>query len=162
MTIRSRIHEAGHEHESEWPTLNGTGEKGVFYWDEDGKIQEGYPPNPNPVYDTAPIAILDSIKPRYHEGACRTIESRKEWEMENKAHNMLTFSSLDEAKPKRNEYEEKRKKKEEYRKASKAAIERVRSNPREVRQKLEKQGEKQMETLKKSGIDLNKAVINKG
>lgn len=155
-----------------WPfkSEEPSGERGVFYFRKvEGEFDEygnqkyestTEPPEPiMPIYGSAPLVMLDAIKPRYHNGACRTIESRKEWEMENKAHNMLTFSSLDDAKPKRNEYEEKKKKREEYRKASKAAIETVRSNPREVSQKLEKQGEAQMETLKKSGISLDNAVV---
>lgn len=153
--IQSKIHNYGSKNESSWPPkYPPKSNAGRFYWDKEAQeFKEGNPPNPNNQFGTAPMVIFDSMPPQFHEGACRTIESRKEWELENKAHGMATFSSMEAAKPKRNEQAEKKKKKEEYRRASIAAMETVRSNPRYVRQKLEKQGEQQMAMAKEIGLD---------
>ena len=161
---RGKIIKKGHPCEATW--LSDLGEVGKNREEgligNDGKFKDYFKEmerhyvRPEPV---APMVMLDSIKPRYHQGACRTIESKKEWEMENKAHNLIDFGSAEEARPKRDEQAERKKKREEYRKASKAAIETVRSNPREVRNELEKQVEAQIETLRKSGINLDNAIL---
>jgi hypothetical protein len=67
MTIRSKIHEYGNENESEWPSKYGTGQSGHFYWDAEKKeFIEGYRPNPNPRYGTAPMVMFDEMPTTYH------------------------------------------------------------------------------------------------
>lgn len=159
--IHSKVFNYGNEKEADWPPRFPK-KPGRFsgYWDSDKKkFIEGYPPNPNNNFGTAPIAIMDSIAPRYHEGECKTVESRKEWERLNKQHNMISFSSMEEAKPKEDKFYKQKQNRRDYRKATRAALESWRSNPRHMKQKLNRQGEKQIETLKKSGVDLKDSGI---
>lgn len=159
--IHSKIHNYGNENESSWPPRfpkkSAAGFRG--YWDSDKKkFIEGSPP-PREVYDTAPMVMFDSMEPRYHEGECKTVESRKEWERLNKQHNMISFSSMEEAKPKEDKFYKQKQNRRDYRKATRAALESWRSNPRHMKQKLNKQGEQQLKTAKEAGLDLSKSGI---
>lgn len=157
MTIKSRTHTYGSEHESEWPPRFPENPRGVVgYIDPKTKeFREGYPPDPNPKLDTAPIAILDAMPPTYHEKACCTVESRKEWERLDRETGALTFGSIEEARryAKRGIEDENRKAQRDRIRAAKGAREMVRSIPNEVRQKLQKRAEEQAEIAKKSGFD---------
>lgn len=161
--IQSKVFNYGDENESEWPPkYPEQNNSGRFYWDKEAQeFKEGNPPNPNNNFGEAPQVIFDSMPPRYHEGACRTIESRKEWESENKAHGMATFTSMDEPRKyiKKNDKEKEKALKKDRLNAAKIATEVCRSDPRAVRQKLNKQAEAQMDTLKKSGINLESSGI---
>lgn len=153
MTIKSKVHVYGNEKESEWPSQFGTGEKGLFHVDKNTlELKEGYPENPNPKYGEAPIVMFDSMPETYHDAACRPVESRKEWERLDKEYGTLTVGSIDQAKPKVDAFYERKKYKDELRRASKTALDVYRANPKEVRQKLEKQAEEQIKTLKKAGL----------
>jgi hypothetical protein len=154
--VRSKIHNYGHEHESEWPPQFGERKSGVSYYDkEKGCMVDGYPPNPNPRHGQAPIAIMDSMPPTYHEAAQRTIESRKEWEMADKQHGTITFGSKEQATPKVDQFYKERERKAELRQASTKALQAYKENPQEIKQKLARQTEQQLATLEKAGFDLN-------
>ena len=161
--IQSKVHKYGNECESEWPPrFPEKDNSGAYYWDRDKQeFVEGYPPNPNNQFGEAPIVMFDTMPPLYHEGACRTIESRKEWEMENKAHGMLSFSSHDEVKrhTKKGTNEQQDAIKKDRRNAAKIAREVWKSDPRHQKQKLVKQAEQQMATLKESGVNLSDSGI---
>jgi hypothetical protein len=148
MTIKSKIHEGGHEMESEWPPRFGTNEGKGFR-----KVYgEYYKPNN---FGTAPIAIMDSMPKTYHEGACREVESRKEWERLDKEHGCITFGSQAEAERplKLKLKEEKKDYKKGLRKASETALQMHRDNPREMAQKVAKQRETQERIAKQEGLD---------
>ena len=152
--IKTKIFNYGNEKESEWPTKYGTLERGVFHVDkETGETVAGYPPNPNPQHGTSAIVIFDSMPATYHEAACRTIESRKEWELADKQTGSITFGSKRDLSPKVDGAYERKRKKAELRKASKTALDVYKANPKELRQKLEKRAQAQVETLKKSGLE---------
>lgn len=126
----------------------------IYYFDKtQNKLIEGYPPNPNPKFGTAPCVIFDSMPPQYHEAAGRVIESRSEWELMDKQYNTITFGSIKDAKVKVDKANKEKKKKAEYRKASFTALEKWRANPKEEKQKLQKRQEEQMTTLKKAGLN---------
>lgn len=151
--IVSKIHAYGDEKESSWPSQFGTGEKGVFHVDpETGETVPGYPPCRDLQFGVAPTVIFDSMPKTYHDGVCREIESRSEWAAADAEAGTITFGSKAEATPKVDEFNAKKAKRAELRKASKTALDVYRANPTEVRQKLEKQGEAQMETLRKSKL----------
>jgi hypothetical protein len=156
-SIKSKIHSYGHEHESQWPPRFPKKARGcVGYWDKEaGCFREGYPPDPNPKLDTAPIAIMDSMPPTYHERACRTVESRKEWERLDRETNSITFSSIKESRShiQAGANAEAKALRQDRRRASEEALKKVRANPREINQKWQKHAEKQLETAKKSGFD---------
>lgn len=156
--IKSKIHKYGNENESTWPPMFGTnnGRGGVFYIDkETGETKEGYPPDPNPKYGQAPIAIMDSMPKTYHEAACREVESRKEWNRLDKEHGCITFGSQEEAQRplKQRIKEEKTDYKKGLRKASETALQMHRENPREMSQKVAKQRELQERIAKQEGLD---------
>lgn len=133
----------------------------LYYFDKTlNKMIEGYPPNPNPKFGTAPCVIFDSMPAQYHEAAGRVIESRSEWELADKQYNTITFGSIKDAKVKVDLANKEKKKKAEYRKASLTALEKWRANPKEEKQKLQKRQEEQMATLKKAG--LNKVLKETG
>lgn len=159
--IKSKIFNYGDEKESSWPPRFGTNDNkgGVFYIGDDGKIKEGYPPERNPKLAEAPQVIFDSIKPTYHEGACRVIETRKEWELADKQHNTLTFSSLEESKRHvaKGAFNEKKEYKADIQQAKEKAIKAYRENPKEIRARLNKQAEEQEKTLTKA----EKKLLNK-
>lgn len=151
--IKTKSFNFGHEHEAEWPPRFPEKKEGyVAYWDSKTQTMvEGYPP-PRETFGQAPMVIFDTMKPQYHEAAGRTIDSIKEWDRTDKEHNTITFSSIEQAKPKVDHANERKRKKAELRKASKTALDVYKANPREVSQKVQKQGEAQMEVLKKSGL----------
>lgn len=157
MTIKSKVHNYGHEHESAWPPRLPENPRGVVgYWDKEaGCFKEGYPPDPNPKLDTAPIAIFDSMPPTYHERACRLVESRSEWERLDKETGSLTFGSIKESRAhvEKGNKEQAKALKRDRRRASEEALKMVRANPREINQKWQKHAEKQAEIAKKSGLD---------
>jgi hypothetical protein len=151
--IRSKIHQYGHKNESEWPSQFGTGEKGVFHHDGE-KVVEGTPPPKYEKHGQAPIAIMDSMDRTYHEGACREVESRKEWDRLDKETGSLTFGSRKEvsehtAKARR---EKERALKQDRRNAALTATRAYRENRKEVKDKLRRRDEEQREVLKKSGL----------
>ena len=157
MKIKSKIHNYGNEHESDWPPRFPTNVScGSFYWDKETQtFKEGHPPNPNNQFGVAPMAIFDSMPATYHEGACRMVESRKEWERLDREVGTLTFGSIEE--PRRHMQkaaeESKRSLKKDRRKASEEALKMVRANPKEIHEKWQKEAEKQAENAKKSGLD---------
>lgn len=154
--IKSKIHNYGHEHEADWPPRFPENPKGlVGYWDPETKtFKEGYPPNPNNQFGVAPIVMFDSMPKTYHQGACREVESRAEWERLDRECGTLTFGSINEPR----KYVEKgskaqdRELKKDRRRAAEEALKMVRANPREISQKWEKEAEKQKEVAKKSGL----------
>lgn len=157
MTIKSKIHTYGHEHESDWPPRYPENPRGIVgYVDPETKeFKEGYPPNPNNQFGVAPLAIFDSMPRTYHEGACCFVESRKEWDRLDREYGCVTFGSVKEprnhiAKGNKKEAEALRK---DRRKASEEALKMVRANPKEIHQKVAKQAEQQLETARKSGLD---------
>lgn len=166
MSIKSKIFNYGHEHEAEWPPLFGSKDENtaqVYHWDEETKsLKEGHAPNRNNQFGQAPSVIFDSMPPTYHEGACRTVESRKEWERLDKETGSITFGSINEPRKhiERGNKEQQKELKADRRRAALEAIRKVRANPKEIRQKFEKQAEKQLETAKKSG--LTKLLKEKG
>lgn len=161
--IQSKVFNYGNEKEASWPPrFPPKRNSGRFYWDNKAQeFKEGNPPNPNNNFGEAPQVIFDNMKPQYHAGECREITSIKEWDSADKQHGLLTFTNHEEArrKAKRGIENEKIETKKDRRKSVKAALESWKSNPREQRQKLQKQGEKQIETAKKIGLDLSKSGI---
>lgn len=156
MTIKSKIHNYGNEHESEWPPQFGTGGSGPMYYCKERKCMvEGYPPNPNPKYGEAPQVIFDSMPPTYHEAAGRIIESRREWELTDKQHNTITFGNVKDAKPLVDKANEEKRIKAERRAASLKALQEYKDNPREVSQRVAKKAEEQNRVLEKAGIKLD-------
>ncbi len=156
MPIKSKIHTYGDEKESSWPPRFPTKkEGGIFHWDRE-KMQfvEGYPPNPNNHFGDAPIAITPGMPKTYHEGAQRFIDDRNEWNRADKETGSITFSSIKEPRKyvEKGQSEYMQALKKDRRKASEEAVKMVRANPKEIRQKLDKQAEKQEETAKKSGL----------
>lgn len=153
MTIRSRIHAYGDKNEASWPSIYGTGEKGTFHIDPvTGHAEPGPPPNTNLQFGEAPMVIFDSMPKTYHDGVCREIESRSEWAQADAESGCVTFGSRKDATPKVDEFNARKAKRAELRKASKTALDVYRANPTEVKQKLEKQAEAQIQTLRKSGL----------
>ena len=133
-----------------------------YYWNEEKqKIVEGYPPDKRKVYGQAPNVIFDSMPKTYHPKADKEVESRSEWNMLDKMHGTITFGSKESARPRVDQANEAKRRRQEIRKASQKALQAYKENPTEVKQKLQKQGEQQIETLKISGLDkdLNKAGI---
>lgn len=157
MSIKSKIHTYGNEHESEWPPRFPENPRGVVGYVEPStkKFVEGHPPNPNNRFGTSAALHLDSMTPTYHEKGCCMVESKQEWDRLDRETGALTFGSVEEARryAKRNVDDEKKALKADRIRAAKAAREKVRSDPRGVRQKLQKQAEKQAEIAKKSGFD---------
>lgn len=156
MSIKTRIFEYGNDKEASWPPrLPQDNKGGHWYWDsEAGCLKEGYPPNPNNQFGVAPSVIFDSMPPTYHEAACRTVESRQEWERLDKEHGSLTFGSIKEPRKhiEKGNKQKAKELKEDRRNASLEALRKVRANPREINQKLKKEAEKQEEEAKKSGL----------
>jgi len=156
LSIKSKIFNYGNEHEAEWPPqFPDKNHCGHFYWDkETNTFKEGWPPNPNNKFGTAPTAIFDSMPAQYHERAGRVIESRKEWDRLDKQYGCLTFGSINEPRThieKGNKEKQKEIKQDRHR-ASEEALKMVRANPKEINQKWNKESEKQLETAKKSGL----------
>jgi hypothetical protein len=156
MTIKSKIHNYGHEHESDWPPRFPENPRGlVGYIDPETKeFKEGTPPNTNNQFGVAPMVIFDSMPPTYHEGACRTVESRKEWNMLDEQTGSLTFGSMKEPRKhiERGNTEAAKALRADRRRASEEALKMVRANPKEINQKWAKEAEKQAEVAKKSGL----------
>jgi len=165
LTIKSKIHKYGDENESEWPPQFPRKQtRGIFYWDRETKsLKPGHPPNPNNRFGEAPTVIFDSMPKTYHEGAQQWVESRSEWNQLDEQTGSITFGSV--AEPRK--YVEKGTKEEraalraDRRRASLEAIQKVRANPTEIRQKLDKEAAKQEKLAKKAGIDLQAEVISK-
>lgn len=157
MTIKSKIHKAGHEHESSWPPpLDGSNKGGRFYFDRSlQKMVEGNPPDENLKFGDAPQVIFDSMPKTYHEAACRFVESRKEWNLLDKQHGTITFGSQAEAERplKARIQDEKKEYKQGLRKASLAALQMHEQNPQEMRQRAEKRREAQERIAKQEGLD---------
>ena len=168
MTIKSKIFNFGNEQEAEWPARGPSKRKrGLFHWDKETQtFKEGRRPNPNNNFGTAPMVVFDSMPPQYHERAGRVVESRSEWERIDQETGSLTFGST--AEPRK--YVEKgnnewaKQLKEDRRNASLEAIRKVRANPKEINQKLNKVAEKQKKTAKKiaDNYGLNKEFKDKG
>jgi hypothetical protein len=164
MSIKSKIHKYGHEHEASWPPSFVEKPRGVVgYIDPETKqFKEGYPPNPNNQFGVAPMAIFDSMPKTYHEKAGCFVESRSEWERLDQATGSMTFGSI--AEPKRHMakalQEERKALKQDRRRAAEEAIKMVRANPTEIRQKLNQEAEKQRAAADKAGI--TKLLADKG
>lgn len=123
-----------------------------YYCKTKKKMVEGYPPYQYERYGQAPCVIFDSMPATYHEAACRTVESRSEWNMLDRETGSLTFGSREEATPKVDAANAEKARKAELRKASKAALDAYKANPREVSQKVAKQTEQQMAAAEKAGL----------
>jgi len=154
--IKSRIYQSGLHNEGAWPERDPDKPKYLRkYWDSESQtFKAGYRPNPNNNFGTAPMVRFDSMPAEYHEGACRIVDSRAEWERLDKETGCLTFGSLKEPRE-RAIKEAKNTEKviaKDRRNASLEAIRKVRANPTETRDRLQKEGEKQAETAKKSGL----------
>ena len=153
--IRSRVFNYGNEKESEWPPRFGTGGSGRFHIDQStGDLEEGNPPPKIEKFGIAPIAIMDSMDRQFHEGVGREIESRKEWNMADKESGCVTFGSREEVKRncEKGIQRERLEMKKDRRKSALTAMQAYKENPKEIRQKLRKEGEKQMRVLEKSGL----------
>ncbi len=157
MKIKSKIFEYGNEKESSWPPkYPAKRTRGVFHVDQDTKeLTPGYPKSKNKKYGVAPMAIFDSMPPTYHEGACRLVESRAEWERLDRETGSLTFGSMDEPRRYAAEGSKKEQKaiKQDRRRAAEEALKMVRANPKEINQKWNKHAEKQKDLAKKSGLE---------
>lgn len=151
--IKSKIHNYGNINESEWPPRFGTGGGGRYHV-KNGELKEGNPETTIKRYGTAPVAIFDSMPAQYHEKAGRVIESRKDWDRADKETGSITFGSREEVQRTTTKgiLEEQKALKKDRRKASLASTQAYKENPAEVKQRLEKQGEEQIKTLKKSGL----------
>ena len=156
MSIKSKIHKYGHEHESSWPPMFPKRTRRVVgYIDPETKqFVEGYPPNRNNQFGVAPMAIFDSMPKTYHEKAGCFVESRSEWERLDQATGSMTFGSV--AEPRKHmakaAQDEQKALKQDRRKAAEEALKMVRANPTEIRQKLNKEAEAQKEIAEKSGL----------
>lgn len=107
-----------------------------------------------PIYGQAPTVRFDSMNKTYHHGAERFIESRKEWELADKETGCISFGSVEDAKPKVDEANERKKRKEEKRNASYQALQEWKQNPKDMHDRVEKQSIEKIETLKKLGIEI--------
>lgn len=153
MTIKSKVHNYGHIHESSWPSQFGTGEKGTFHINkETGECVEGYPPPKFEKFGEAPQVIFDSMPKTYHQAAMREVESRSEWNALDEIHGTITFGSAKDIKPKVDEANERKRRKEELRKASLEALNMYKQNPELVKQKVAKKAEEQREIAEKAGL----------
>jgi hypothetical protein len=155
--IKSKIHTYGDEKESSWPSQFGTGQKGIFHVDAaSGEVRTGYPPSTDLKFGTAPIVMFDSMPAEYHEGACRIIESRDEWRAADRYYGNETFGSREEISriTAKGVAEERRRLAEDRRHAALEARTAYRENPTQVEQRLVKEAEQQIETLKESGIKI--------
>ena len=154
----------GAEHEASWPPRFPEEPRGVvmYYDKEKGKMVEGYPPCKINRHGVAPMVLFDSMPETYHEGVCRKISSRQEWELADKQSGKLTFGSMEEPRRyvKKGISEEDKALKADRRQAAKAAIEAYNSNPKEVSQKLQKEAEKQRKVLERAVMtqELKKAI----
>lgn len=162
MTIRSKVHNYGHEHESSWPPRFGTGDTTPCYIDPVTKeLKPGYPPPPEKLGE-APQVIFDSMPAQYHEGAGRVIESRREWNLADKQTGKLTFSTVEE--PRRHVAkgvaQERKELAADRRNASLTALKAYKENPKEVSAKVAKRDEKQREQAEKTGLSklINEAI----
>lgn len=97
MGIRSRTIKRGDPCESSWPSDHGTVEHGFTgHWcRETNKFVEG-PPPAREVFSQAPAIITDDMKPTYHHGVCRKIDSKSQWKKIDKA---LGLSTSDRFEP---------------------------------------------------------------
>jgi len=151
MSIKSKVHTYGNEHESDWPPRFPENPKGmVGYIDKDTKeFVEGYP-RENLSWRPNDGIICDSMPKTYHEAAGRFVESRQEWERLDKEHNTLTFGSV--AEPRRHVEKGTKQQalelKRDRRRASEEALKMVRANPRHINQKWQKEAEKQEKAAK--------------
>lgn len=153
MTIRSRVHNYGHEKESSWPPRFGTRDKTPMYIDRNtGELKPGYPP-PREVHDTAPMVIFDSIKEEYHQGVGRKIDSRSEWARADEEAGTLTFGGKEEAAPKVDKANKAKAERVERRKAIRESVQRWQEQPDEMKQLLRKRREEQREIAKKAKLD---------
>jgi hypothetical protein len=153
MTIKSRIYQGGSEKEGVWP--EGPKKYGLKYWDAESQtFKDGPRPNPNKIYGKAPTVIFDSMPKTYHEAAGRYVESRAEWNQLDKETGSLTFGSIEEPRKiqQKAALEEKKALKADRRRAAEEALKKVRANPKETRERLSKEAEKQAEIAKKSGL----------
>lgn len=132
-----------------------------YYCKKTKQIVEGNPPYEATIFGEAPQFIRPSMPPTYHEAAQRVIDDRNEWNLADKQHGTITFGSAEQAKPRVSEHEERKKKKAELRKASKAALDTYRANPKEVAARVQRQREIQTEVARKSGLNevLRKAGV---
>lgn len=162
ITTKSFIY--GAEHEASWPPRFPEERRGVvmYYDKEKGEMVEGYPPSKIDRHGVAPMVLFDSMPETYHEGVCRKISSRKEWEFADKQTGKLTFGSIEEPRRyvKKGVSEGEKLLKADRRQAARAAIEAYNTNPKEVKQKLQKQAEKQIKVLERAGMtqELKKAI----
>jgi hypothetical protein len=157
MTIKTRSFQYGSDKEASWPPQFPERSKGlVGYIDPETKeFCEGYPPNRNNRFGEAPMVIFDSMPKTYHEGACREVESRAEWNRLDEQTGSLTFGSTAEPRKhiEKGTKEQMKALRDDRRRASKEALQKVRANPREINQKLQKEAERQAKIARKSGLD---------
>lgn len=152
--IRSKVHNYGSDCESKWPSKYGTGDKTPMYIDAiTGELKPGYPPPPEK-FGEAPIVQFDSMPKTFHEGACREVESRKEWNRLDKEHGCITFANQAEAERplKKRLKEEKKEYKQGLRKASSTALQMHRENPKEMKERVQKQREVQESIAKQENL----------
>lgn len=160
--IQSKIHNYGNINESEWPPrFPKKNNAGRYYFDKETQtFKAGSPPDTRKIYGKAPTVKLDSMPKTYHHAAGRDVESRKEWERLDKETGSITFGSQEEAErnTQKRLADEKKALKADRRKASSTALQMHRENPKEMRERLQKQREVQEQTAKKAGLD---KIINK-
>ncbi len=155
--IKSRVHEYGNAKEASWPPQFPETAQGFHgYWDkEQQRFMEGSPPIREKIYGEAPTVIFDSMPKTYHHGIQREIETRSEWRAADAAAGTITFGSREEAAPRIDQANERKKRRQEIRKASVTAMQAYRENPREVSQRVEKQTIAKIEKAKKDfGVDI--------
>lgn len=89
--IYSKAHKYGDENESTWPPVNGTKEKGLFYWDTESQTYKRGSPPPRVVkFGEAPYFISDTIKPYYHPSALKWVDSRSQLKAIDESHGTIT------------------------------------------------------------------------
>lgn len=125
-----------------------------MYIDPDTKeVKQGYPP-PREVFGKAPLVTFDSMPPAYHEGVCRVIESRQEWDMADKQTGKLTFGSIDEPRKytAQGVAREQKELADDRHNASVTALKAYKENPKEVSAKVAKRAEQQRKMAEKAGL----------
>ena len=92
-----------------------------YYFDEETKqIKEGFPPSKIDHFGDAPYIIGDEIRPYYHPGVCRVIESRSELRMADSVCGTITTDKKQEPNANFTKYQKEARKRDGKRALEKA------------------------------------------
>lgn len=107
-------------------------------------------------FGVAPTVIFDSMPEEYHNGVCRPISSRKEWEQADKESSSVTLSPQEWKRKRKNIPALKRAKERELQKdrrnASVKAMNAYKENPQAVEEKLKARAEEQQVSAKENQL----------